>query len=210
MEKFSQQFCFLDVCRLYFTDEEINKIKNCIIGIAGAGGIGSNCAVLLVRSGFCRFVIADFDKVSLSNLNRQVYLPKHINRLKVECLEEICRSINSDIQIESLPIKIDKENLSVFDKCDIIVEAFDDASSKAMLFAEFINSNKLLIGVSGIAGIGQSDDIRVRKIRKNCYIIGDEISEVSEKSKVYAPRVTLAAAKIVDVILSYVIKPFET
>lgn len=210
MEKFSQQFCFLDVCRFYFTDEEINRIRNCTIGIAGAGGIGSNCAVLLVRSGFCRFVITDFDKVSFFNLNRQVYLPQHINRLKVKCLEEICRSINPDVQIESLPIKIDKDSISVFDKCDIIVEAFDDASSKAMLFSKFINSDKFLIGVSGIAGIGNSDDIRVRKIRENCYIIGDEISEVSEKSKAYAPRVTLAAAKIADIILSYVIKPFET
>ncbi|MCX7726313.1 MAG: sulfur carrier protein ThiS adenylyltransferase ThiF [Chitinispirillaceae bacterium] len=205
MEKRDQEFYFSDVTSFYFTSSELNKIRQHTIGIAGVGGIGSNCAVLLVRSGFSKFIIADFDKVSLSNLNRQIYLPQHINRLKVECLVEICKSINPEIEVSAFPIKIDSSNINIFDKCDIVIEAFDNASSKAMFFSQLINSGKLLIGVSGIAGIGKSEEIKIRKIRENCYIVGDENSEVSEKLKPYAPRVTIAAAKIADLILSYVL-----
>lgn len=196
---------FSQINSLYFSQEEIEKLRECTIGIAGAGGIGSNCAVLLVRSGFSKLIVADFDEVAISNLNRQVYLPQHIGRLKVDCLKEICTSINSEVEVTKLPIKIDRSNIDVFDKCDIVIEAFDDVSSKVMLFSELINTSKFLVGVSGIAGIGNSDEIKIRKIKERCYIVGDENSGVSEKLKPYAPRVMVAVAKIVDLILSYVL-----
>ena len=49
------------------------RLKDFRIGIAGAGGLGSNCAMALVRSGITKLIIADFDSVDESNLNRQFY-----------------------------------------------------------------------------------------------------------------------------------------
>ena len=87
-------FTFHAVAKNYYTDEQYAKIRETRIGIAGAGGLGSNCAINLVRCGFEDFVIVDFDMVELSNLNRQAYTVCHIGRPKVECLSELMRAIN--------------------------------------------------------------------------------------------------------------------
>ena len=50
-----------------------DRLRNKSVGIAGCGGLGSNCAVALARIGVGRLVIADFDDVSAGNLNRQYY-----------------------------------------------------------------------------------------------------------------------------------------
>ena len=57
----------------HFSAEQLSRIESFTIGIAGAGGLGSNCALNLVRSGFKHFVICDFDVIEPGNLNRQFY-----------------------------------------------------------------------------------------------------------------------------------------
>ncbi len=71
------------------------------IGIAGAGGIGSNVAVNLVRSSASALKIVDFDRVELSNLNRQFYFHDQIGRFKVEALAENLRRIRPECHLES-------------------------------------------------------------------------------------------------------------
>ena len=68
---------------LYLTPGERTRLAAATVGIAGAGGLGSNCALHLVRSGVGRLVIADFDVVNDSNLNRQFYFRDQIGRKKV-------------------------------------------------------------------------------------------------------------------------------
>ena len=55
--------------------EQCKVLASARIGMAGAGGLGSNCAVFLARTGIRDFVIADPDVVALSNLNRQHFSP---------------------------------------------------------------------------------------------------------------------------------------
>ena len=55
----------------YLTERERRILESARVGIAGAGGLGSNVSMLLVRAGIRKFVIADFDEVNESNLNRQ-------------------------------------------------------------------------------------------------------------------------------------------
>lgn len=64
---------FVEGLGRYFSGEQLERIRRVKVGIAGAGGLGSNCAFNLVRSGFSDFVICDFDIVEPSNLNRQFY-----------------------------------------------------------------------------------------------------------------------------------------
>jgi len=165
--------------------EEIkNKLKNYTIGIAGAGGLGSNCAVALARTGIGRLIICDFDIVTESNLNRQYYFKNQVGLKKVTALKENIQKINPDIEIITYDIKLNETNLvSIFKTCDIIVEAFDLAEMKKMLIETCIENmpDKPLVIGSGMAGFGNSNSIKTIK-NGNIYICGDEMSEVSEDS----------------------------
>jgi sulfur carrier protein ThiS adenylyltransferase len=199
-------FQFSDVNRFYYTEDQIQKLKNTRIGIAGAGGLGSNCALALIRCGFDNFIIADFDIVSVSNLNRQQYLPSDIDKPKVECLRRNLLAINPDITCEIYRERVTASNAhEIFGSCTCIIEAFDNAESKAMIVNEFLTEDKLVVSASGLGGHGQSDRIITRKIRNNFYLIGDSVSEVGISCKPYAPCVMIAAAKEADVVLDWVL-----
>ena len=187
--------------------DNLKKIQQVTVGIAGAGGLGSNCAVNLVRSGFRKFVIVDFDKIEYSNLNRQFYFYHQVGRSKVEALQENLLAINPSLQLETSQVKIEEDNVEeIFQDCHIIVEAFDQAYYKKMLVEQYINTDKLVVSASGIAGWGNSDEIKVHKIKEKLYVIGDLSSEVSKELPPCAPRVSIAAAKQADIILDYVLK----
>ncbi|OAT81676.1 sulfur carrier protein ThiS adenylyltransferase ThiF [Desulfotomaculum copahuensis] len=184
--------------------ENLAKISRVRIGLAGAGGLGSNCAQFLVRSGFKRFKIVDFDRVEQSNLNRQFFFAKQVGRLKVLALQENLLQINPELEIEVLTEKIAENNVStLFDHCDAVVEALDRPDDKKMVVGAYLYSGKLLVAASGLAGWGGSDGIVTRRIRDNFYLVGDMESEVSPLCPPMAPRVVIAAAKQADIVLSY-------
>lgn len=169
------------------------------IGIAGVGGIGSNVAMHLVRSGVTNIKFGDFDKVEKSNLNRQFYFENQIGEYKAEALRENLTKISQG-EYEFEVIKFEKENIKEFFKdCDIIVEGFDKKEYKALLLEEIYDGKKLLITVSGIGGL-DSSEVQIIKRMKNLYIVGDMKSDVSEY-KTYSHKVNIVASKIVEVIL---------
>ena len=195
---------------VYIGEENLFSLQKYKIGIAGAGGIGSNCGCNLVRCGFKNFVIADFDIVEYSNLNRQFYFNHQTGKPKVNMLCENLLLINPDLNLNIENIEINKNNLSeIFHECDVVVEAFDDPKLKKIIVEEYINSEKLLVAVSGIAGFGNSDNITIHKIREKFFIVGDLKSEVSGNSHPYSPVVNIAAAKQADIILNYLINKPE-
>ncbi|MBB6217252.1 sulfur carrier protein ThiS adenylyltransferase [Anaerosolibacter carboniphilus] len=186
--------------------ENLEKVQNCKVGIAGAGGLGSNCAFNLVRSGFKHFVMADFDVVEFTNLNRQFYFAKHVGRKKVDALKENLLHINCDLWIETYREKIESHNVGdVFKDCDVVVEAFDKAQYKRMIVEHYLNSEKLLVSASGLAGWGKSDAIQVHRMKERFYLVGDLETEVGEDVPPMSPRVNIAAAKQADVVLAYVL-----
>lgn len=183
--------------------ENLARIQKVKVGIAGAGGLGSNCALFLARSGFKKFKIADFDLVEYSNLNRQFYFAGQVGRPKVEALKENLLQVNPALEIETLAVKIEQENArEMFTDCDALVEALDRAEYKKMLVEAYLNSGKLLVAASGLAGWGLSDGIRTSRVRENFYLVGDLVSEVQPGRPALAPGVNVAAAKQADVVLS--------
>jgi sulfur carrier protein ThiS adenylyltransferase len=194
------------VCSRYYSKDQYAAIRAATIGIAGAGGLGSNCAVILVRTGFEKFVIADFDVVEPSNLNRQAYLPEHIGLPKVDCLKDQLRKINPACSVDAKQITINETNaLSAFSSCDVVVEAFDSPESKAMVVNTFVDTGRLVVSVSGLAGFGNSDRIVTRKVRDNLYMIGDGASGVNGDMRPLAPCVSIAAAKEADAVLEWIL-----
>lgn len=170
------------------------------IGIAGVGGIGSNVAMHLVRSGINNLKFGDFDKIELSNLNRQFYFKEQIGQYKAECLKENLQAIDKKGQYEYKVIKFDGSNLkSYFEDCDIVVDGFDKKEYKSLLVEEFYGSDKILISVSGIGG---KDSSQIEVIKKNSrfYIVGDLKSD-TDKYATYSHKVGIVAGKIAEIIL---------
>jgi sulfur carrier protein ThiS adenylyltransferase len=185
--------------------ESFRKVETARIGIAGAGGLGSNCAANLVRCGFRKFVIADFDKIVPSNLDRQFFFLTQVGRYKVEALADNLRSINPDIEIEAIVEKIEKGNVrKIFGGCDAVAECLDKAEYKSILVSELLAAGKFAVSVSGLGGIGSSDDIKIHKMKDDLIIVGDLKSDI-ENLPALSPRVNIAAAKQADVILGRII-----
>ena len=184
--------------------EKLKKAKVCILGL---GGLGSNVAVLLVRSGIAYLKLVDFDIVEASNLNRQQYRISHIGMKKTEAIRTIIKEVNPFVEVEILNKKIDRENiLSIVGDVEIVVEAFDVAETKAMAIEELlINGNKMLVSASGMAGIGSANEIITRKVRDNFYLIGDNYSDYEEYSGIISTRVMICAAHQANIALRLIL-----
>lgn len=179
------------------------ELKDYKIGLAGAGGLGSNCAAHLVRAGLKKFVIADFDVVSESNLNRQFFFKDQVGEKKVTALATNLRRIAGDLELELHDVKLDADSLlELFADCDIIVECFDRAEAKAMFLRTLLPTGKKLVSASGMAGVGNSNAMRVKAIGKNLALVGDGESGISETMPPLSPRVGIAAAMEANAVLS--------
>lgn len=191
------------------TIQEIRKILGTKkAGIAGAGGLGSNCAAALVRCGIGSLVIADFDEVSESNLNRQFFFRDQVGMKKTTALEANLRRIDPDVVLEMHAVLLDVENIAkVFSSCDVIVEALDLADQKEILIGtvmEQMPSKPMVIGL-GMAGFGMTGSIHVRR-EGNIYICGDEVSEISEDLPAIAPRVGIVANMQANVVMEILLR----
>ena len=174
------------------------------VGIAGAGGLGSNCAVALARSGVGTLVIADFDVIEESNLNRQYFFTNQIGLMKTFALKENISLINPEVAVIIHQKKLDRTNITeIFSGCDIIVEAFDIAAMKEMLIETVqvkMPGIPVIVG-SGMAGWGKTNDLVSRKIDDTLYVCGDECSEASDNMPPIAPRVAIVANMQANIVL---------
>ncbi len=185
-----------------------NILQHKTVGIAGAGGLGSNCAVALVRVGTGTIIIADFDVVSEENLNRQYFFYDQIGKPKTDALKENIIRINPAVKVVSHKICLTKDNIPrIFRDCDVIVEAFDQADQKQMLIETVLTEfpgKPLVIGL-GMAGWGNNDSIHCRQA-DNMFICGDEITEIGPDVPPIAPRVGIVANMQANVVLEILLK----
>jgi sulfur carrier protein ThiS adenylyltransferase len=186
------------------TFEQIScNLKSRIVGVAGCGGLGSNCAVALARAGLGTLVIADFDVVSTGNLNRQYYFVDQVGVKKTKALKDNILRINPLVNVILHDLRLTPENIpSVFAGCDVIVEAFDLADQKQMIIETILAvmpGVPLVVGL-GMAGWGMNDAIHCRRA-DNLFICGDEISEIGLDLPPIAPRVGMVANMQANVVL---------
>jgi len=176
---------------------ELNlALSKAVIGVAGLGGLGSNIALSLARVGVKKLVLADFDVVEPSNLNRQQYFVRHIGLKKTQALKELINDVNPFVEVETHDIFLDEKNVaSVFGECEILCEAFDNVAGKAMILNEAGASlkDKKIIGASGMAGYFSSNLIKTIKFAKNVYLCGDLTNEAKIGQGLMAPRVAVCA-----------------
>jgi sulfur carrier protein ThiS adenylyltransferase len=172
-----------------------SKLRDKTIGIAGCGGLGSNCAIALARVGVGTLVIADFDIVDVSNLNRQYFFTDQVGQSKVSALKENINRIDLTIGVEAHEIRLDESNIPlIFRDCDIIVEAFDKAEMKQMIIETVLEKmpDKYLVCGSGLAGWGENESIKLT-VSGKIFIFGDGKNEVCDDYPPLAPRVGIVA-----------------
>ncbi len=184
--------------------EELQKrFDKACVAVCGLGGLGSNIAVSLARAGVGRLILIDFDRVDISNLNRQQYNISQLGMYKTEALKNTLLSFSpySDITIHT--VRITGDNMSeLLNDAEIICEAFDNPEQKALLVNGVSEQlpEKYLVAASGMAGLGSSNTIKTRRVTKRFYLCGDEQSDISDGGLISA-RVMLCAAHQANMIL---------
>lgn len=151
------------------------------IGIAGCGGLGSNAAVSLVRAGAGNLILADYDTVEKSNLNRQFFFQSDIGKKKVEALSFHLKAINPDVKLITHTYEITPRNVAeLFGSSDLLIEAFDRAERKKWLIEAWCRAfpDKPVICGNGLSGMGRFEDLKVVNIG-NIYFCGDGKSDMT-------------------------------
>ena len=116
------------------TPEVRERLREGTVAVAGLGGLGSNIALMLARTGIRKLFLADFDRVDPSNLNRQAYTISQIGMKKTEAMSELIRQVNPWIELEFFDGRVTQENAAeLFRPYPIICEAFDSPEAKADL-----------------------------------------------------------------------------
>lgn len=179
------------------------------VGIAGAGGLGSNCAVALARSGVGTLVLSDFDVIEPANLNRQYFFASQVGMMKSTALKENIGRINPDITVIAHTEKLDSKNIpEIFAGCDIIVEAFDRDDMKEMLIETVLMKMPgvpVIVG-SGLAGWGYNEAIKFRKVDETLYVCGDESTIAGDDLPPMAPRVGMVANMQANTVVELLMK----
>ncbi len=185
----------------YLKPEQLALIQSKKIGMGGAGGLGSNCAMMLVRCGFKYLDIIDQDVIDASNLNRQQYFTAEIGRPKVKMLQKRLLDINPDAQILIHQAQWHEGNAETFFKgCDFIVEAFDVTDFKHRFVQYYAPRFAVIVSGVGMAGLLEKKPMSVKKVG-NVYICGDRSTDSALGHPPMAPRVTQCAAMMAEIIL---------
>lgn len=197
------------VLESHLTPEERTRLSTAHVGIAGAGGLGSNAAFMLARSGVGQLTIVDHDCVEASNLNRQTYCAADIGNPKATALKTALLSLRPDMTVNARVARLDTHNApALFADTPVVIEALDDPGAKKMLIEALLAEGHHVIGASGLAGWGGSP--MERRDMGRLIMVGDFQSEAAPGLPPMAPRVCMAAAMQADAVLGLLLgKPLK-
>ncbi len=146
------------------------KILNSKVLIVGIGGLGCPLLTYLAASGVGRIGIVDYDKVEISNLNRQtLFAQSDIGKFKVNQAKKNIKKINSKIKILTFNIKLNETNIKkVFKDFDIICDGTDNYETRYLINDECKRSKKILISAAISKFDGHLYKFNFRK-KSSCY-----------------------------------------
>lgn len=173
------------------------RLAEARVAICGLGGLGSNVAIALARAGIGRLHLIDFDRVDISNLNRQQYKAAQLGELKTDAMRRNLLEIAPYCEIETDAVRLSDENIpTVLAGETIICEAFDKPEAKAMLVNGVLEHfpNAWLVSGNGMAGSDSANSIQTRRVLPRFFVCGDGKSDVGECGSLFAARVMACAA----------------
>jgi len=192
----------------YFMSSITEKLARSVVGVAGLGGLGSNVATALARAGVGKLIIADFDNVEQANLDRQQYFTDQIGKSKIDCTVENLRRINPRVEVEVHNVTLVPDNIPrIFRNVDVIAECFDTAAAKQMIVETVLTKTERIriVSVSGLAGYGNSNAIKTRRISPRLVLVGDGQTGIDTCKFLTAARVGVAAMHQANAILELLI-----
>ena len=161
---------WLERTELLLGEEKLNILRNANVLVVGVGGVGAYAAEMIVRSGVGRMTIADADKVSESNINRQlVALHSTVGREKCDILAERLKDINPELQLNIVNrfIKDDETDaLLDSDKFDYVVDAIDTLSPKLALIKGALDRGIPLVSSMGAGAKTDPTLMEIKDISK--------------------------------------------
>lgn len=111
------------------------KLRKASVLLVGVGGLGSPIALYLTAAGIGTLGIMDSDIVSLTNLQRQVlYTEAELDFIKVECAHKRLSALNREVNIQSYPYKLTKENADeIISKYDLVIDGCDNFPTRYLI-----------------------------------------------------------------------------
>lgn len=165
--------------QILFFDKDLSKLANLKVIIFGVGGVGGQVVEMLARSGIENLTLVDFDRVNITNINRQIIaLESTIDKLKVEVFKDRILDINPNANVTIFPIVYDENHLINLNDYDYIIDAIDQVSSKILLIKEAYKAKVKIISAMGagnklnplafkVAKINQTSVCPLAKIIRN-------------------------------------------
>ena len=122
----------------------LEKLKSSTVLVIGLGGVGGYVVEALARSGIGNLILVDYDKVDITNFNRQIIaVTENIGKYKVDCFKERIENINEECNVISYNLRIDNDNIKdIFNtKIDFVVDAVDDVRAKVSIINYCLENN---------------------------------------------------------------------
>ena len=153
--------------QILFFDKDLSKLANLKVIIFGVGGVGGQVVEMLARSGIENLTLVDFDRVNITNINRQIIaLESTIDKLKVEVFKDRILDINPNAKVTIFPIVYDENHLINLNDYDYIIDAIDQVSSKILLIKEAYKAKVKIISAMGAGNILNPLAFKVTKINQ--------------------------------------------
>lgn len=165
----------------FMGDKNFDKIQAATVLVVGLGGVGGYAVESLVRSGISNIILIDYDKIELSNLNRQIITNQNnIGKYKTDVMKERILSINPGCNIFLHNIFLDKDTIKMLDNyhIDYIVDACDSVQAKKLLIDYALDKNIKLISSMGTAKKLDPTKLEIIDIRKTSY---DPLAKILRK-----------------------------
>ena len=137
---------------LLLGEEALNRLSDSRVAVFGIGGVGGYVCEALVRSGVGSFDLIDHDKVTMTNLNRQIIATHStLGKYKVDVMRERMLDINpeADIRVYKTFFLPDNEEEFPFDEYDYVVDAVDTVTAKIALVMRAQKENVPVISAMG-------------------------------------------------------------
>ena len=122
----------------------LEKLQNATILIVGLGGVGGFVVEALARSGIGNLILVDYDRVDITNFNRQIIaINNNVNRYKIDCFKDRIRDINEECNVITYNLKVDSTNIKdIFNNnIDFVVDAVDDIKAKELIINYCMENN---------------------------------------------------------------------
>lgn len=157
---------------LLIGEEKLNELKNKTVLVLGVGGVGGYVIEGLARSAIGHLILIDYDKVDITNINRQIIATHNtIGMNKVDCFKKRIKSINPSCLVDTYNMFYDdtKNDLIFKESIDYIVDCCDSINSKISIIKEANKRNISIISCMGTGNKFQPELLKFSKLKNTSY-----------------------------------------